>query len=146
MDFQFEVSVKIQKPIEEVFDAVYDNRKLEKYFTTGSASAPLDAGTIVTWDFADFPGAFPVSVKRSEINKLIELEWASGDEDYNTTVVIEFSALQDGSTQVRFKEGTWRSSEKGLERSYQNCQGWTQMGCCLKAWLEYGINLRKGFF
>ncbi|ALO24786.1 hypothetical protein LEP1GSC137_2235 [Leptospira borgpetersenii str. Noumea 25] len=30
--------------------------------------------------------------------------------------------------------------------SYMNCQGWMNMSCCLKAYLEYGINLRKGFF
>jgi len=27
-----------------------------------------------------------------------------------------------------------------------NSQGWMNMACCLKAWLEYGINLRKGMF
>ncbi|MBE8398177.1 ATPase, partial [Leptospira borgpetersenii serovar Hardjo-bovis] len=33
-----------------------------------------------------------------------------------------------------------------LDGSYMNCQGWMNMSCCLKAYLEYGINLRKGFF
>ena len=47
MDLKFRVQTKIQKPIDEVFDAVYNPRKLEKYFTTKSASGPLDAGTTV---------------------------------------------------------------------------------------------------
>jgi hypothetical protein len=25
-------------------------------------------------------------------------------------------------------------------------EGWTQMLCCMKAFVEYGINLREGFF
>jgi len=35
---------------------------------------------------------------------------------------------------------------RGLELSYGNCQGWAQMQCCLKGFLEYGINLRKGAY
>ena len=30
--------------------------------------------------------------------------------------------------------------------SYGNCQGWMQMLCALKAYLEHGINLREGMF
>ena len=59
MDLQFQVFGKIARPVAEVFDAVYDPRKLSGYFTTGGASEPLDEGTTVTWDFADFPGRFP---------------------------------------------------------------------------------------
>jgi hypothetical protein len=37
-------------------------------------------------------------------------------------------------------------TEGGLRASYGNCQGWTQMLCALKAWLEFGINLREGMY
>ena len=43
-------------------------------------------------------------------------------------------------------ESGWRETQKGLDGSYGNCHGWTQMSCSLKAFLEYGINLRKGFY
>ena len=33
-----------------------------------------------------------------------------------------------------------------FKASYDNCYGWTQMLCALKAYLEYGINLRQGMF
>ena len=40
----------------------------------------------------------------------------------------------------------WRDTPKGQKSSYGNCFGWTQMLCCLKAWVEHRINLRQGFF
>ncbi|WP_353071114.1 hypothetical protein [Tunturiibacter gelidiferens] len=64
MQLKFQVQTKIQKPIAEVFDAVYNPTKLSAYFTTGGANGPLDEGTSVLWHFADFPGDVPVSVKK----------------------------------------------------------------------------------
>ena len=62
MPFSFEVYGKIARPVAEVFRAVTDPSELSSYFTTGGASAPLREGATVTWNFADFPGAFPVHV------------------------------------------------------------------------------------
>ncbi len=62
MELRFQVHGRIAKPVSEVFDAVHDPDRLSGYFTTGGASGPLDEGTTVKWDFADFPGAFPVHV------------------------------------------------------------------------------------
>ncbi len=162
MDIKFSVSVKIQKPVAEVFDAVYNPKKLSAYFTTGGASGPLDPGTIVTWAFADGDGdpiSFPVKVKSVTKNKDIQFSWgaAEGSYDlktgtmpesggYDTVVKMEFEALGPSDTLVRIEEGDWRETQKGLEGSYGNCQGWTHMQMCLKAYLEYGINLRKGSF
>lgn len=47
---------------------------------------------------------------------------------------------------VTIAEAGWRDDEAGVSSSYQNCEGWTQMLCCLKAWLEHGINLREGLY
>jgi uncharacterized protein YndB with AHSA1/START domain len=149
MDLRFKVHIKIQKPINEVFDAVYNPKKLSFYFTTGGASGPLDEGKTVTWDFADFPGAFPVYVKQVIPNQLIVFEWqAQGSENnpYNTKVEMRFEPLENNSTMVSITESGWKQDEKGLESSYGNCSGWAHMSCCLKAFVEYGINLRQGSF
>jgi uncharacterized protein YndB with AHSA1/START domain len=71
MDLRFQVQGKIKKLVKEVYDAVCNPKKLSRYFTTGGASAPLDEGTTVTWDFADFPGAFPVYVRKTVPNQSI---------------------------------------------------------------------------
>ena len=146
MELKFKVQAKIQKPVAEVFDAVRDNRKLTGYFTTASASAPLTEGATVQWEFADYPGAFPVFVKKVVENELIAFEWGAADGDYNTRVEMRFEALDPRNTLVTISESGWKETEKGLESSYGNCMGWSQMAACLKAYLEYGINLRKGFY
>lgn len=146
MDLQFQIYGKIARPPAEVFDAVYDPAKLSAYFTTGGASAPLDEGTTVTWDFHDFPGAFPVHVRKVERNRLIELQWQAADGEYDTTVRIELEAAGDAATTVRISESGWRESPEGLRSSYGNCMGWTQMLCCMKAYVEHGIKLREFFF
>jgi uncharacterized protein YndB with AHSA1/START domain len=160
MELKFQVQTKIQKPVHEVFDAVYNPKKLSGYFTTGGASGPLDEGATVMWSFADFDGGtpFPVSVKQVIADKLIVLEWAAADHDadsdgksptplaYNTRVEMHFEALGPASTLVRIAESGWKETQKGLEASYNNCQGWMHMSLCLKAYIEHGINLRQGSF
>jgi uncharacterized protein YndB with AHSA1/START domain len=159
MELKFKVSSRISKPVEEVFEAVADPKKLSGYFTTGGANGRLETGTVVTWDFADFPGAFPVEVVEVEKNRKIVLRWDAtegnaaehGPEnvvpaDYKTTVTMTFEPLEDGRTLVTIAEEGWRETKGGLEASYGNCQGWSQMLCALKAYVEYGINLREGMY
>ena len=149
MAFQFKVAGRIARPVHEVFEAVVDPDQLSEFFTTGGATGRLESGATVTWDFADFPGAFPVHVVEVEPDRRIVLRWqASGSEadPYETTVTLDFEALDDGRTLVTIAEEGWRDGAQGQEASYGNCQGWSQMMCCMKAWLEHGINLREGFY
>ncbi|WP_223181498.1 hypothetical protein [Sphingopyxis sp. LK2115] len=55
-------------------------------------------------------------------------------------------ALDDGRTLVEIAEEGWRENQGALKASYGHCEGWTQMLCALKAWLEHGINLRAGMY
>jgi uncharacterized protein YndB with AHSA1/START domain len=159
MDLKFKVSARIAKPVAEVFEAVADPKKLSGYFTTGGAKGRLETGATVTWDFHDFPGAFPVEVAEVEPNRRIVLRWEANDGapsdgdaavtasvKYKTTVTMTFEPLEDGRTLVSIAEEGWRETANGLKASYGNCQGWMQMLCAMKAYIEYGINLRQGMF
>jgi len=146
MELKFQIQTKIQKPVAEVFDAVYNPKKITQYFATESASAPLDEGMKVLWRFADYPGDVPLSVKKVVPNEQIEFEWETMEGGYNTHVEMRFEPLSAEETLVSISEGNWKENQIGLNSSYGNCYGWMQMSCCLKAYLEYGINLRKGFF
>ena len=73
MDVKLKVSGRIAKPVHEVFEAVADPAKLSGFFTTGGAKGRLTTGATVTWDFADFPGAFPVQVVEVVDDKRIVL-------------------------------------------------------------------------
>src|SRR6266508_3530674 len=142
MELKFQVYAKIAKPVADVFDTVYNPKKLSGYFTTGGASGPLDEGATVIWDFADFPGAFPVHVRQVEKERLIVLEWKAMDGEYNTQVRMEFEPLDARSTLVRISESGWKETPEGLRSSYGNCMGWSQMLCALKVYAEDGKNLR----
>src|SRR5437867_2543109 len=104
MELRFQVQAKIQRPVEEVFDAVHAPEKLSGYFTTGGASAPLHEGTTVEWAFADNPGdekfKFPVTVLQVIPNELIVLEW-QGANDHNTRVEMNFEQTGPEETLVR---------------------------------------------
>ena len=158
MELKFTVAARISKPIAEVFEAVVDPDKLSNYFTTGGAKGRMETGATVTWDFHDFPGAFPVEVVEVVSNEKITFKWEAFDPDggnegcgagagYNSTATIEFSSLDDGArTLVQISEHGWKETPAGLKASYGNCEGWMQMLCGLKVWIEHGIHLRDGFY
>ena len=158
MDLKFKVSARIARSVEEVFEAVADPDKLSRYFTTGGAKGRLETGATVTWDFHDFPGAFPVEVVEVVPNERIVLRWeaSEGEVDkevgtyepggYHTTVTMTFAPLEDGRTLVEIAEEGWRETPGGLKASYGNCMGWSQMLCALKMWIEHGINMREGMY
>ena len=149
MELKFQVQIKIQKPIEEVFDAVYDPKKLSGYFTNGGASAPLEGGTTVQWAFDDTPGqekiSFPVEVVESVPNQKIVFKW-QGTKNKMNTVKVDFEKTGEDETLVKISESGWDSTDEGLKMSYGNCMGWSQMLSALKAFTEYGIDLRKGAY
>src|SRR6218665_3321347 len=120
---QFTVAMHVAKPRHEVFEAVADPQVLSKYFTTGGAQGRLETGATVTWDFNDFPGAFPVQVIEVVPDEKIILQWQATEGDppnvdgqamqeveYFTTVTMTFADLDDGQrTKVQIKEEGWRS-------------------------------------
>jgi uncharacterized protein YndB with AHSA1/START domain len=150
MTLAFRVSGRVARPVHDVFEAVADPDQLSHYFTTAGAKGRLKTGATVVWDFADYPGAFPVHVVDVEPDRRIVLRWQAADgsaEAGETTVTIEFEQLDEGRrTLVTIAEEGWRESDAGRQASYGNCEGWTGMLCAMKVWLEHHINLRDGFY
>lgn len=152
MELRFRTFGRIARPVAEVFEAVVDPKSLSAYFTTGGASGRLEEGARVTWDFADFPGAFPVDVVELVENKRIVLRWGLEDApnrpagSVETEVTMQFSDCGDGRTLVEISEMGWKPTQDGLDKSYGNCMGWAHVICFLRVWLEHGIRLREGFY
>ena len=127
MDLKFKVMIHVGRPVGEVFEAVADPKQLSSYFTTGGASGGWSAGETVTWDFHDFPGAFPVEVDEVVPNEKIVLRWEAAEGEqlcegaldvkpagYKTTVTMWFKPTDDGRTLVEIEEKGWRETEGGL--------------------------------
>lgn len=144
---EFTVNARISRPVADVFDAVVNPAKLSGYFVTtgGGASAALVEATTVLWW-----GDIEVEVDQVVQDERVVFRWGAGpgkgEAPYQTRVEMRFEALDDGGTLVTISEGGWRTDEVGVRKSYLNCEGWTQMLCCLKAFVEYGINLREGYY
>lgn len=141
--------IKINKPQEEVFQAVCQASQMEKYFTTGGASGDLVTGQVVFWRFHDFPSeaGFPVRVIECVPNERFHLQWESGIDDGWNDVYITFeAAAKPEQTIVRITEGGWPWSEEGARRCMENAGGWANMATCLKVFVEHGIVLREEMF
>ncbi|MFD1883688.1 SRPBCC domain-containing protein [Paracoccus pacificus] len=145
-DMGFDFAVFIDRPVEQVYEAVADPAQLSKYFTTNGAKGRLETGATATWDFADFPGPFPVRVIRAEKPGLIEFAWPSDIEGADETRVTFRFEDQDGRTRVSVAETGWPATPAGLKAALGNAYGWAHMLAALKAWLDHGIVLRQGMF
>lgn len=148
-ELSFTLTGYISKTPHETFEAVADPDQLSKYFTTGGARGRLETGTEVSWDFADFPGRFPVAVIETVPDEKIVISWEGTEHSTGptTTTTFEFSPVDEGArTLVTITEKSWRPTVGGAEGAFGNCMGWTGMLAALKAWIEYGIDLREGFY
>jgi uncharacterized protein YndB with AHSA1/START domain len=142
MEPKFQVQLKIRKPAAEVFDAVVNPDKLTGYFVQTS-SGPLVEGATVEWKFPEVEQRFDVRVSKVVPGERIEFDWpATGDS--RTYVVMAFLPIDEANTMVQVSERGWPATEAGLKGSHGNAGGWMHMLSCLKAYIEYGINLRAG--
>ena len=142
MDPKYQVQLKVRKPAAEVFAAVVVPEKLTSYFVQ-AASAPLIEGTTVKWRFAEIPGEHDVQVSRVVQDQAVVLE-LDRPEGGKIQVEMVFLPIDANATTVQISETGWRGTPEDISEAYGNAGGWMHMMCCLKAYLEYGINLRAG--
>jgi uncharacterized protein YndB with AHSA1/START domain len=140
---QIKAKIQVQKPVAEVFDAIVDPAKMSNYFIA-SGSERLETGKQVTWTWPEFEGEFPVKVVAVEPHHFISFYWAG--ESRELLVEIKLESRENDSTLVTVTEKDMPNNEAGIKWLGQNSEGWANFLACLKAYLEYGINLRKGAF
>lgn len=140
MKLESKAFIQIQKPIAEVFEGIANPAYMTKYFISES-NGRLESGKEVIWKFPEFAEKFPITEIKTETNCFISFVW-----DLETVVKISLEALPDNSTVVRVNEKGKELNDNNLEWALQNSGGWANFLACLKAYLEYGIQLRKGAF
>jgi uncharacterized protein YndB with AHSA1/START domain len=141
MKLKVKVEKKISKPIHEVFEAIVNPEKMSNYFIS-SASGQLEEGKTIIWRWDDVGAELPITVKKVDKNNFISFLWSASG--IKTSVEINLTSLNDDTTLVIVHEDGWESDEEGIKRFGQQTQGWVDMVTCLQAYLEYGINLRRG--
>lgn len=133
-------SIGIQKPIEEVFESIVDPEIMVNYFISKS-SGRMKSGQEIHWEFPEFEDSFPVSIREIRENEYISFVW-----DTDSVVEIKLESLAKGDTVVRVFEEGHQSDDEGIKWAIGQSEGWANCLACMKAWLEYGIHLRKGAF
>lgn len=141
---QIKTALRVAKPAPVVFEAIVDPAQMTDYFIA-SGSRRMEEGQTVQWSFPEMEGSFPVQVKKVVVNREVVFTWNDTDGS-ETTVTITLQPVGESVTFVTITEGEKEATDDGIRWLKSNTEGWANFLACLKAFLEYGINLRKGAF
>ena len=141
---EIKAAIQIQKPANEVFEAIVDPAQMSNYFIS-KGSGRMEQGKELKWRFPEFDMEFPVRTGKIEKDKYVSFHWDSED-GKPLLVEITLAPQKGNSTLVSVTEKEMPNTEAGIKWLAGNTEGWANFLACLKAWLEYGINLRKGAF
>lgn len=102
----------------------------------------MQAGATVEWEFTDVGRRLPVDVKEVEQDRRIVFEWTASGVRARVTILLE--PADADTTRISINEARWPMDHEGVQRALGQTQGWTDFVCCMKAYLQHGINLRLG--
>ena len=140
---EINVAMQISKPINEVFEAIVNPEKMCNYFISQSTGR-MEEGKDLIWKFPEFDMEVLVNVVKIEQDSMIAFYWENSGQ--NLLVEIKLSTVGDNFTLITISEKSMENNEAGLKWLSGNSFGWSNFLACLKAYLEFGINLRKGAF
>jgi uncharacterized protein YndB with AHSA1/START domain len=137
---QVKTQIVIAKPAHDVFEAIVDPERMSHYFIS-SGSGRMESDKTVHWIFDNAGVGLEVKVQRVERDRFVSFLWtASGVEAH-----VAMQIVPSGSAiLLKVSESEWPADEKGIARCVEQTKGWTHFLCCMKAYLEHGINLRQG--
>jgi len=142
-DLEIKTALQILKPAHEVFEAIVDPSKMSNYFISKS-SGRMEEGKKLVWQFPEFESDFPIRVHKIKKDNYISYYWSF--DDLELLVEITLTPIDGNFTLVTVTEKGRENNEAGINWLKGNTEGWANFLACLKAYLEYGINLRKGAF
>ncbi len=141
--YVIKTNIQIAKPSHEVFEAIVNPEKMSNYFIA-SSTGPLEEGKTVYWTFPEFNDSSPVRGGKIVQNATISFYWNIGVQE----MLVEITLIprnNGNDTQVTIREKCVEG-EPDINWLKGNTEGWANFLACLKAHLEYNINLRKGAF
>ncbi len=140
---EIKTAIQILKPVNEVFEAIVDPSKMSNYFISKSTGR-MEESRPLKWQFPEFEMEFPIRVGKIEKDRYISFYWDL--DGIELLVEITLTSIDNTSTIVTITEKSRKNDEAGIKWLKGNTEGWANFLACLKAYLEYGINLRKGSF
>ncbi len=142
---EIKASLQVLKPVNEIFMAIVDPEKMRNYFISDS-SGDMQEDKILIWKFPEMDLEFPVRVSKIEKDKYISFYWDGAMDGEQTFVEINLKPVEEAITFISITEKSKACNEAGIKWLKNNTEGWANFLACLKAWMEYGVHLRKGAF
>ncbi len=143
LKLEIKASIQILKPTNAVFEGIIDPAKMTNYFISESTGR-MEENKEIVWRFPEFDMNVPIRVGKIVDDKFISFYWTMDDIEH--LIEITLSPFKDNSTVVTVTEKSRENNALGIKWLKGNTEGWANFLACLKAYLEYGINLRKGAF
>lgn len=137
MNTQLTTTFKINRPTNEVFEAIVDPEKIGHFWFT-SSSERWEEGKTITLKYDEYHAEGTINVLEVENNKKIVFSW--GGEGQETTVSITFT--EDGTDTIIkvIESGLKEDDPEIVAKMIGQKEGWVYMLTCLKGYLENGIN------
>ena len=140
---EIEVAMQIQRPAHQVFESIINPDKMSYYFISKSTGIMEDDAELI-WNFPEFEIDYPIRVGKIKKDKYISYYWMM--DELELFVEMHLKEHEDNSTLVTITEKSRANDEAGLKWLSGNSFGWANFLTCLKGYMEYKINLRKGAF
>ncbi len=137
MNTQIITKLKINKPTNEVFEAIVDPEKIGNFWFS-SSSKRWEQNMTITLRYDEYNAEGSINVIEINENKKIVFSW--GEEGQETLVTITLNEV-DTSTIIEVNEsGLKEGDSEVVAKMIGQKEGWVYMLTCLKGYLENGIN------
>jgi len=135
--------IQIAKTTNEVYEAIVDPSQMSHYFISQSTGR-MDEQESLEWRFPEFDITVPVKTGNMRRGEYVSFYWNDTD---GKEMLVEIHLQPKGdSTHILITEKERNADPAGIAWYGRNTEGWANFLACLKAYLEYGINLRHGAF
>lgn len=132
MNTDITTKMKINKPANEVFEAIVDPDKMGCYWFS-SGTGRVEQGKTITWRYEEYGAEGDIHVLSVEENREIVFNWGE------TTVTMTFHET-DGSTIFEVTESGFKPDDPEIvHKMLDQKGGWVYMLTCLKGYVENGV-------
>lgn len=137
MNTQIITKLKINKPTNEVFEAIVDPEKIGNFWFS-SSSKRWEQDMTITLRYDEYNAEGSINVMEINDNKKIVFSW--GEEGQETIVTITLTEV-DTSTMIEVIEsGLKEDNPEVVAKMIGQKEGWVYTLTCLKGYVENGIN------
>jgi uncharacterized protein YndB with AHSA1/START domain len=138
MNTQVTTKLKINKPANEVFEAIVSPSKIGNFWFS-SSSERWEKSKRITLRYDEYNAEGVINVLEIEDDKKIVFTW--GEEHGEETMVAISLKEDDTSTIIEVNESGLKEDDPEIvEKMIGQKEGWVYTLTCLKGYLENGIN------